>query len=134
MRRITTLTLCCVCMSLPLLSSSPPHHSPYAHPRPLLVSLKFSFSNMSKLQFDKETKVKREREGEPFTWEPLTRQLCFHGGGGVCWGCIMQSCVPNKCVPRLSQMFRFALMVLTAASEICITNVTQELLCVFSPQ
>lgn len=37
----------------------------------------------------------------------------------------MQSCVPNKCVSRLGQMFRFALMVLTAVREICITNVTQ---------
>lgn len=46
----------------------------------------------------------------------------------------MQSCVPNKCVSRLGQMFRFALMVLTAVREICIANVTQGAADGFSPE
>lgn len=44
------------------------------------------------------------------------------GGGGGMWHGHMS---PIKVFPRLSQMFRFALMVSAAAVQICIANVTQ---------
>lgn len=55
--------------------------------------------------------VRNTSQQKFFPVEPLSRQLCFHGGRGSCISCV-------------SQMFRSAVMALTAVSEMCITNVT----------